>query len=52
VLDETGAAMTVLVYEWRSLSWTINWFHVDRKLSISELAKMALTMVMASSEKE
>jgi TetR/AcrR family transcriptional regulator, cholesterol catabolism regulator len=93
VLGETGAAMTVLVYEWRSLSeknrnevlelreiyeslwlqvleqarqegiintdpfilrrlltgalsWTINWFHVDGKLSISELAQMALDTVL------
>jgi len=93
VLGETGAAMTVLVYEWRSLSeknqnevlelreiyeglwlqvleqarqegiintdpfilrrlltgalsWTINWFHVDGKLSITQLAHMALDMVM------
>lgn len=93
VLGETGAAMTVLVYEWRSLtsenqneilalrdiyedlwlqvleqarregligtdpfilrrlltgalSWTINWFHVDGKLSITELALIALDMVM------
>jgi TetR/AcrR family transcriptional regulator, cholesterol catabolism regulator len=92
VLGETGAAMAVLVYEWRSLSpanqgevlalreiyedlwlqvlrqaqqeglvsidpfilrrlltgalsWTINWFHVDGKLSISELARIALTMI-------
>lgn len=91
VLGETGAAMTVLVYEWRSLSdenqnevlalreiyedmwlqvleqarreglvnidpfilrrlltgalsWTINWYQPGGKLSISELAQMALTM--------
>jgi hypothetical protein len=29
-----------------ALSWTINWFHVDGKLSITELAQMALDMVI------
>lgn len=99
VLGETGAAMTVLVYEWRSLSeknqnevlqlreiyedlwlqvlqqaraeglvrldafilrrlltgalsWTINWYHSDGKLSISELAAMALTMAMGSGDEK